>query len=124
MLALFRKGDQLVGDRIHFHFAAMEHDKGRAEALREIDRLKRLADRALAFLRVSRRNFIAIGRGLHDLDRQRTKIVQARELHFARLVHFLNSRHKRNADAMAELDAIEPEVLDLAQHLVARLVAA
>src|SRR5437868_6272628 len=38
---------------------------------------------------------------------------------FAVVEHFLNSRNERNANAMTELDEIESERLDLAQHLVA-----
>ena len=68
---------------------------------------------------------VAIGRGAHHLDRQRTEIMQTAELDFTRFKHLLNTRHERNADAVSELDAIEAElVLDLAQHLVARGVAA
>src|SRR2546423_248961 len=124
MLALFRERDELVRDRIHLHFTAMEDDKWRAEPLCEIDGLKRLANRAVAFLCISRRNFVAIRRSLHDLDRQRTEVVQAGELDFARLVHFLDARHERNPDAMPELDAIESKFLYLAQHFRAICVPA
>ena len=115
----FRQHDQFVGDRIHFDFAAMQDDERRAEPLREIDRLEGLLDGALAFLRIGRGELVAIGRRLHDLDGERTEVVQAGELHFAGLEHFLNPRHERNADAVAQFDAIEAEILDLAQHFVA-----
>ena len=50
--------------------------------------------------------------------------MQAAETNLAGIEHFLNSRHEGNANAMTELDQIESERLDLAQHLVAASVTA
>ena len=72
----------------------MEHDKRRAETLREIDRLKRLFHRALAFLLVGRGKLIAIGRRSHDFDRQWAKIVQTAKANLASLEKFLHARHE------------------------------
>ena len=102
----------------------MQHDERRAETLREIDGLECLFNRAFALLRVCGGEFIAIGRGLHDFDRERTEVVQAAEFDFAGVEHFLNPRHERDADAVAQLDAVEAEVLYFAQHFIARGVAA
>ena len=117
--AFLRQREKLIGDRVHLHLTAMEDDKRRAEALREVDGLERVANGALAFLRVGGRDFVAIRRRLHDFHRQGTEIVQTAEFHFACLEHFLDARHERNPNAVAQLDAIETEILDLTQHLVA-----
>ena len=102
----------------------MQDDERRPETLREIDRLEGLLDRALPLLRIGGGKFVAIGRRSRDLDRERTEVVQTGELDFAGLEHFLDSWHERNADAVAQFDAIEAEILDLAQHFVAGGVAA
>ena len=99
----------------------MHDNKWRAEPLGEIDCLKCLFHRALSFLRMRRRELVAIWRRAHHFHRQRTKVVQAAEADFARIEHFLDSGHERDADAVAQLDQVEPELaLDLAQHFVAR----
>src|SRR4051812_13298676 len=61
---------------------------------------------------------------MQHLDRQGTEVVQARKFHFARIKHFLDSRHERNPNAVTELDAIEAKVDNLAQHFRAIGVAA
>jgi len=43
--------------------------------------------------------------------------VEAAESHFAVFIHFLNSGHERDANAVAELDATEAKIDNLAQHL-------
>src|SRR3954466_13890732 len=97
----------------------MEDDEGRAEPLGEIDGLKGLANGPVAFLRIGGRDFVTIRRSVRDLDGQWTEVVEAGELDFTGLIHFLNTGHERNADAVAELDPIKPEVLDFAQHFCA-----
>ncbi len=97
----------------------MHDDERRAESFGEIDRLESLFHRAFAFFSVSGRKLVAIGRSAHHFHWQRTKVMQTRELHFAGLIHFLNSRHQRNANAMAELDPVEPKIDNLAQHFTA-----
>ena len=42
--------------------------------------------------------------------------MQAAESHFAVFIHFLNSGHERDANAVAELDAIEAKIDNFAQH--------
>ena len=102
----------------------MQNDERRVEALREIDGLECLFNRAFALLRVRGGEFVAIGRGLHDFDREWTEVVQAAEFDFAGVEHFLDTRHERDANAVAQLDAIEAEVLYFTEHLIARGVAA
>src|SRR5437588_7987233 len=97
----------------------MHDDEWRAESLREIDCLKRLFDRALAFFSIRRGELVAIGRRVHHFHRQRTEIVQTGKFHFASLKHFLNSRHERNANSVTELDALESKIDNLAQHFAA-----
>jgi hypothetical protein len=46
--------------------------------------------------------------------------VQTAESNFSSVEHFLYSRHERNANSMPQLHEIEAEILDLAQHFVAR----
>src|SRR5258708_21032170 len=104
---------------MHRYFAQMHDDERRAESLGEVDCLKSLFDRAFAFLAVRRREPVAIGRSVQHLDRQWTEIVQAGKFHFARLEHFLNSWHERDANAVAELNAIEAKIDNLAQHFCA-----
>src|SRR6187431_2022741 len=62
---------------------------------------------------------------MHHLHREWTKVMQAAEGHFARVIHFLNAGHERNPDPVTELDMAKTELaLDLAQHLITGLVPA
>src|SRR4029077_6965615 len=98
----------------------MHDNKWRAEPLGEINCLKRLLYRALPFFRMRCGELVTIRRRAHYFHRQRAKVVQAAEADFARIEHFLNSGHERDADAVAQLDRVEPELaLDLAQHFIA-----
>src|SRR5256885_9508840 len=94
----------------------MHDDKWRAESLGEIDGLKSLFNRTFAFFSIRGRELVAIRRSVHHFHRQWTKVMQTAEFHFAGLIHFLNSRHERNANAMSKLHPIESEIDDLAQH--------
>src|ERR1700686_4241396 len=102
----------------------MHDNEWRAESRREINCLKCLFHCPLPLLRMTRGKLVAIWRCAHHFHRQRAKVVQAAEADFARIEHFLNSGHEQDADAVAQLDRVEPELaLDLAQHFVARSVA-
>src|SRR5207237_1275987 len=50
---------------------------------------------------------------------KRTEIVQAAEFDSPCVVHFLNSRHERDANAMAEFHMIEAKIDNLAEHFIA-----
>src|SRR5437879_455432 len=50
--------------------------------------------------------------------------MQTAEPHFSRIKYFLDSRHQRYANTMAELDAIESKIDNLTQHFCAVGVAA
>src|SRR6266436_1386963 len=103
----------------------MQHNKRRAQSRSKINCLERLLNRALAFLRINSGKLIAVGRSGHDFDRQRTKVMQTAEANFAGIEHLLDSWHERDANTMAQLNQLEPELaLDLAQHCVASIVAA
>ena len=96
----------------------------RAKPLGEVDSLKCLFHSPFPLLLMRRRKLVAIRRGAHYFHRQRAKVVQAAEADLARIEHFLDSGHERDADAMPQLDRVKSELaLDLAQHFVARSVA-
>jgi len=54
---------------------------------------------------------------VQHFDRQRTKIVQAREFHFSAFEHFLNSGHQGDPNAVTELNPIESKIDNLLQHV-------
>src|SRR5476649_151765 len=45
--------------------------------------------------------------------------MQTAELNFSGFEHLLDPRHERDPDAVTQFHAIEAEILDLAQHVVA-----
>ncbi len=67
--AFSSKFDQRIGHRFHRYFPEMHDDKGRAESLGEIDGLKGLFHRALAFVSVGGRKLVAIGRSAQHFYR-------------------------------------------------------
>src|SRR5258708_597527 len=69
--------DELVRVIIERTAAEMQHDEARAQLHGEINRLKRVPQRTLALALVRRGKLVAIGRRTRDLDRKRTKIVEA-----------------------------------------------
>src|SRR5712692_8821474 len=96
----------------------MHDDERGAETLGEIDCLKSLFDRAFAFFGIGRRKLVTVRRRAQDFHRKRTKIVQAAEFDSPCVVHFLNSGHKRYANAVAELHMIEAKIDNLAEHFI------
>ena len=102
----------------------MQHDERRAQALGEINCLRRLLHCAFPFIYGSAREFVTVWRGYHHLDWQGTKVVQATEPNLARVEHLLDAGNQRQPDAMAQLDQIKPEFgFDFAQHFLSGRVS-
>jgi hypothetical protein len=102
----------------------MQDDELRLQLHREVDGLKRVLERALPLARIGRGEHVAVRRCVRDLDGERAEVVQAGKAHLALLEHPHDALHEREADAVAELDAVEAEVEEFLQHLLAILVAA
>ena len=120
----FGELDELIREISERRTSEMQHHKFRAEALREVDRLKRKLHRPFALAFIRRRELITVRRRAGDLDRQRAEVMQRGDRHFACLDHFLNAFHQGKADAVPELDARETKAQQLFQHLHTFSVAA
>src|SRR5438309_11282023 len=96
----------------------MHDDERRAEALGKINCLKSLFDRAFAFFGIRRRKLVTVRRRAQNLYRQRTEIVQTAEFDSPSVVHFLNSGHERDANAVAELNVIEAKIDNFTEHFI------
>src|SRR4051812_41561349 len=101
----------------------MQDDERCLEPLRKIDCLQGLLYCAFAFFGIGGGKFVTVRGGSHYFDWKRTKIMQAGELNFASIEHFLDAWKKGKANAVAEFDCIKSERLDLAQHGFAIRVA-
>src|ERR1051326_4357814 len=110
----FCHGNERIGNGMHFDFTQMQNNERSAETFGEVDGLQGLLESAFAFGCAGRGKLIAIGRCAQDLHRQRAEIMQAAEFDTAIIEHLLNSRHQRNSNSMAELDAVKPELNDFA----------
>ena len=94
----------------------MQHHDRRLDAPGEFKRLERVLDGQFAFARVFGGKLVEVRRGVGDAHRQRTEIVQAGNLDFARVHRFEDAGHEADADAVAQLGVFKTEVADFAQH--------
>ena len=101
----------------------MEHEPFRAEALRVVECLERHFHRALADLLAAGAELVAVRRIDQHLDGLRAEVVQACESDLAAFGEFEHALHHRDVQAVAELDVVEAEIDDLAEHVLAIRVA-
>jgi len=114
--AAFEHFAKFAGVILQVHAAEMQHDERRLDARGEFKRLERVTDGEFAFARFLGGKFIQVRRRMCDAHRQRAKIVQAGNFHFARVHGFKNSGHEADTGAVAQLRVAETEVADFAQH--------
>src|SRR3974377_1763034 len=78
----------------------------------------------VSVIRVRGGTLVTVGCRMRNFDRKRTEVVKARHFHRVIGEEPLNTFPQREADSVAEFDAVKTEAKNFAQHFVALRVAA
>jgi hypothetical protein len=99
--------------------AEVQHHRARADLAGEVEGALGMPQPQGSLARIGAGGHVEVRGRLAVASRQRAEVVQGGDPHHPVLERLDNARHERDADTVAQLHPLEPEVRHLAQHRVA-----